>query len=293
VGPELRNRFGVYYAFLCDDSGIDWKDCIRRTAEAGFGVTELSAVQFRDKPRLYCNEIASYVKEFNLGLSFATGLSADTDVSSDDESVRRAGIETLKNDISLCADMGGTKIGGIVYGVHKNLPPGAAFYRDKLFERGVNAVREAAKTAADYGVTLTVEIVNRFESVILNTAEEGVSFIKAVDNPAAGLHLDTFHMNIEEDDLPEAIRTAGKYLKHVHFCENNRKLPGNGHIDWNSVKEALLEIGYDDTIVIESLPFPYGTVSDRLNIWRNLLNKDVDSDLAQAAIFLKKLFKDY
>jgi D-psicose/D-tagatose/L-ribulose 3-epimerase len=70
-------------------------------------------------------------------------------------------------------------------------------------------------------------------------------------------------------------------------------LPGNGHIDWNSVKEALLEIGYDDTIVIESLPFPYGTVSDRLNIWRNLLNKDVDSDLAQAAIFLKKLFKDY
>lgn len=289
----MKNRFGVYYAFLCNDNPIDWKDCIRRTARAGLGVTELSAVQFMDKPKSFCREIASYVKEFDLGLSFATGLSRDTDVSSDDESIRRAGIESLKRDITFCADMGGTKIGGVIYAVHKNLPPGAAFCREKLFERGVNAIREAAKTAADYGVTLTLEIVNRFESVIMNTAEEGVRFVEEVDSPAVGLHLDTFHMNIEEDNLPEAIRTAGKYLKHVHFCENNRKLPGNGHIDWKSIKDALLDVGYHDTIVIESLPFPYAMISDRLNIWRNLLKNDADQDLAESVAFLKDLFQEY
>jgi len=287
----MINRFGVYYAFLCDSEDINWMNCISRTQAAGLGVTELSAVQFRNKPKFLLNEIAEYIRYLDLGLSFATGLSPATDVSSEEEKVRRCGIELLKRDIELCSQMGGTKIGGIIYGVHKNLPQGAAFIREELFDRAAGSLREVAKTADEYGVTLAAEVVNRFESPILNTAEEGVRFVKAIDNPSVGLHLDTFHMNIEEDDLPAAIYQTGKYLKHIHFCENNRKLPGRGHIDWEGVVKALNDTGYDDTIVIESLPFPYGNAADRLNIWRNLLDKDADTDLVAAAVFLKKLFK--
>lgn len=286
----MSNRFGLYYAYFCNSNDIDWKNCIKRSKNVGFGVCELSAVQFRNKPRQFRHEIAMYIKELGMNLSFATGLSYDTDISSDNISIRQSGIDTLKRDIELCYEMGGTKIGGIIYGVHKNMPQGVVHIRDKLLDRAASSLREVVKTAGDYGITLAVEIVNRFESPILNTVSEGIRFIEEIDHPSIGLLLDTFHMNIEEDDLSKAIISAGKHIKHMHFCENNRKLPGQGHIPWKYIAKALTEVNYNDTIVIESLPFPYGSVSDRLNIWRNLIKNDLEIDIATSLRFINKLF---
>lgn len=287
----MLNRFGVYYAYFCISDDVDWKNVILRTRNAGFGLSELSAVKLRNTSRQFQNEIAMFAKELGMGLSFATGLSFDTDISSENRSIRQAGIEILKQDIEMCYRMGATKLGGIIYGVHKNMPPGVVHMRDKILERAADSLREAAKTAGDYGVNLAVELVNRFESPVLNTIDEGVSFIEEIGHPSIGLLLDTFHMNIEEDDIGEAVKRAGKHIKHMHFCENNRKLPGQGHIPWRSVIKALTEAGYNDTIVIESLPYPYGSVADRLNIWRNLTQNDVDTDAQSASSFLTNLFR--
>ena len=131
-------------------------------------------------------------------------------------------------------------------------------------------MRDVAKAAEDLGVNLGIEVVNRFESSSANTCEEGLRIAEFVNSPFVGVHLDTFHMNIEEADIGSAIRLAGQSLIHFHACENNRALPGQAHIDWIEVFAALNTIGYSGPIVMESLPGPYGSLPERLNIWRKL-----------------------
>jgi D-psicose/D-tagatose/L-ribulose 3-epimerase len=189
----------------------------------------------------------------------------------------------------MASQMGAANLCGMLYGVHKCFPAGVAAFRGALLENSAASLREVALSACEHGVRLSVEAVNRFESPIINTAEEAVLFVRQIDSPAAGVHLDTFHMNIEEDDPPAAIRLAAQHLAHVHISENNRKLPGRGHLPWRTLLAALQEAGYRDDIVIEALPFPYGSVSDRLHIWRRLIDADVDVELQTAVGYLRGL----
>ncbi len=158
----------------------------------------------------------------------------------------------------------------------------------------VQGMRDVAGFAADHGVTLGMEVVNRFEHYMLNTAEEGIRFVKEVDRPNVRVMLDCFHMNIEEDWHGDAIRATGDLLCHFHIGEANRKVPGQGHMPWDEIGKGLRDIGYDKAVVMEPFVKPGGTVGREIKVWRDLSNgadgERLDREIAEALQFVKKKF---
>ena len=119
----------------------------------------------------------------------------------------------------------------------------------------VDNLREVGKAASDAGVTIGVEPLNRFESDMINLVEQALTLVHDIDSPAYKIHIDTFHGNIEEKSVPDAIRKVGKgMLGHFHACENDRGIPGTGHVDWTGVRDALHAIEYDGAAVIDPPP---------------------------------------
>ena len=140
------------------------------------------------------------------------------------------------------------------------------------------------------GVQICVEPLNRFETDFLNTCEKGLRLIKAVNSPVLKLHLDTFHMNIEEKNQAAAIRKAGKLLGHFHACGSDRGTPGNDHIDWTPIVKALKSIRYKGDVVIESFTTDVKVIARAAAIWRRM--EPTREEIAVKGLkFLKKVFK--
>lgn len=282
----MNNKLGIYYGFLANSDDVDWVDCLNRTKAAGLDILEMSASKLAAEPEAKRKDLGLMARELGIGLTYATGLPMDGDVSSDDPAVRAKGIKILTDQVKLVHQMGGMSLGGILTGVGKHFPDGIEYHRRKAVDNAILALSEVAKAAEDYNVKIGVEVVNRFESPLLNTADEALHVAETIDSPALGLLLDSFHMNIEEANLGAAIRKAGKYLVHFHACENDRSLPGHAHVDWDEIFAALHDIDYKGAIVMEALAGPYGTVAGRLNIWRKLV-QDADKELKETVAFLK------
>ena len=154
----------------------------------------------------------------------------------------------------------------------------------------VKNLKVLAAYAASKGVTICVEPLNRFETDFLNTCDQGLRLIKAVGSPALKLHLDTFHMNIEEKDQAAAIRKAGKLLGHFHACGSDRGTPGNDHIDWKPIVAALKKIKYDGDVVIESFTTDVKVIARAAAIWRKI--EPNRNDIAVKGLaFLKRTLK--
>ena len=155
-------------------------------------------------------------------------------------------------------------------------------------------VRENLKELADYagehGRTICLEPLNRFETDFINTCEQGLEMIEMVDNPALKLHLDTFHMNIEEKNQGAAIRKAGSRLGHFHACGSDRGTPGNDHIDWKGIAAALKVVRYQGDVVIESFTTDVKVIAKAAAIWRSM-EPTRDEIAVKGLAFLKKNLK--
>ena len=155
-------------------------------------------------------------------------------------------------------------------------------------------VRTVGKIAGECGVDYCLEVLNRFEGYLLNTCAECKAFVEQVDVPAVKIMLDTFHMNIEEDSMVEAILLAGDRLGHFHVGENNRRLPGKGGMPWYEIGSALRAIGYDKNIVMEPFVRNGGGVGSDIKVWRDLskgaTDEMLDQDAAASVAFLKYVF---
>jgi D-psicose/D-tagatose/L-ribulose 3-epimerase len=136
--------------------------------------------------------------------------------------------------------------------------------------RTVESWQRLAPYAEAAQVEIAIEPLNRFETYFLNTAADGVAFCEAVAHPSVGLLIDTFHANIEEKSIGGALRGAGVHLKHLHTCENDRGIPGTGHVAWQEFFAAVGELGYDRWLTIESFGFAAGALSAAAAIWRDL-----------------------
>ena len=134
----------------------------------------------------------------------------------------------------------------------------------------VKNLKDLSAYAEKRGVQIAVEPLNRFETDFLNTCDQGLKLIKAVGSPALKLHLDTFHMNIEEKDQAAAIIKAGKHLAHFHACGSDRGTPGNDHIDWKPIAKALKKIKYKGDVVIESFTTDVKVIARAAAIWRKM-----------------------
>lgn len=212
-----------------------------------------------------------------------TGLNPSVDITSPDKSVRDAGMAFLRACLEGTAVLGSPGLGGVTY------VPWGQFYHDDFAERRsqcIHSLREVGGIAADLGVSVFLEVLNRFEGNLLNTVEQGLALLAEVNHPAIKLHLDTFHMHIEEDDMASTIRAAGIQLGHFHCVENNRKPPGMGQVNWTAVSQALNDINYQGWLVMESFLQPNCEVGDALFIWRRL-HDDLHGDAQSGANFIR------
>ena len=152
----------------------------------------------------------------------------------------------------------------------------------------VKNLKELSAYAASKNLKLALEPLNRFETDFINTTEQGLQMLADVNSPALGLHLDTFHMNIEEKDQAKAILKAGKHLIHFHTCGSDRGTPGSDHINWKSISEALKQINYTGDLVIESFTQDVKVIAKAAAIWRKI--EPSQEDIAVNGIkFLKSL----
>ncbi len=134
----------------------------------------------------------------------------------------------------------------------------------------VKHLKTLAKYAAQRGRIICMEPLNRFETDFLNTCDQGLKMLRDVGSPALRLHLDTFHMNIEQKDQAAAIRKAGKKLGHFHACGSDRGTPGNDHIAWGPIAKALKDVKYDGPVVIESFTTDVKVIARAAAIWRRI-----------------------
>lgn len=151
-------------------------------------------------------------------------------------------------------------------------------------------LRYIGNYAATRGKKIYIEPLNRFETDFLNTVAQGLTLIEAVGSPALQLHLDTFHMNIEEKSLPAAIRQAGKHLGHFHACGSDRGTPGGDHTDWKGIAAALKAINYQGDVVIESFTQDVKVIARAAAIWRQI-EPSRDDIAVKGLKFLRRALK--
>jgi len=144
-----------------------------------------------------------------------------------------------------------------------------AEYR-RQWQTVVKHLKTVCKYALERGRVVCLEPLNRFETDFINTCDQGLKMLDAVGSPALKLHLDTFHMNIEEKDQAAAIRKAGKRLGHFHACGSDRGTPGNDHIDWKGIARALKDVKYQGAAVIESFTTDVKVIARAAAIWRRI-----------------------
>jgi D-psicose/D-tagatose/L-ribulose 3-epimerase len=218
------------------------------------------------------------------------GLPLDKDISNDDPAIVAAGEAMLADAVRAVRDIGGNKLGGILYSAHTkyNRPPTKTGWHNS-----VAAIARTGDLAKECGVDLVLEIVNRFESNLLNTAAQGMKFIAETGSSHVRLHLDTFHMNIEEANPAAAIRMAGDKLGYFHIGESNRGYLGDGVINFDLIFDALLDISYSRDIVFES--FSTTVVDEGLSlacaIWRDTWTEN-DPLAAHAKAFIERKMEE-
>jgi D-psicose/D-tagatose/L-ribulose 3-epimerase len=204
---------------------------------------------------------------------------------SDDRAVRSKTRQHLRDVVAAAAEAGTELIAGPLYSPVGYLP-GRRRTEDE-WNWAVEAYQELGPVLAEHGVTIAIEPLNRFETYFLNTAADATALCDQIGHPNVGVLFDTFHANIEEKDISEGYRTVGKHLKHVHTCENDRGIPGSGHVEWDSVFQALRDLKYDGWLTIESFGFALGDLSSAAAIWRDI-ERTPESIAFEGIRFLKQ-----
>ncbi|MCO6452609.1 MAG: sugar phosphate isomerase/epimerase [Caldilineales bacterium] len=244
-----------------------FKTLAPKVRDIGFDFVEIPLESIGDMNHKECGVIAA---DLGLGVSTVAAMGPDRDLIHPDPAIRANGMEYVRQSVKATQDLGGVNFVGPLYSAVGRTWQIDAAERARLTDLLVANLSDLAEFAGDRGVTLCVEPLNRFETSFMNLASQAIEVVDRVDNPACGILLDTFHMNIEEKSAGEAIRAAGPRLKHLHSCENDRGAPGSGNVAWDEVARALRDIEYDGPVVIESFTAQVQSIAKAAAIWRPL-----------------------
>ena len=286
-------KFGTYYAYWEREWDADYVKYCEKVAKLGFDVLEIAMGGLVEKSPQEMKDIKQAAADNGIRLTGGIGLPAVYNRTSSDPAVRQRGYDYILRIFEAMDKTDVRKIGGNYYS-HWPVDYTQPVDKAKEWDLAVKGIQEISGPAADYGITLMIEILNRFEHFLLNDAKEGVAFVKEVNKPNVKVMLDSFHMNIEEDNIAEAIRYTGDYLGHFHVGENNRKVPGKGSMPWEDMGKALRDIGYEGDVVMEPFVMEGGQVGSDIKVWRDLSSHadeaKLDQDIAESLVFLKKKF---
>ena len=263
----IANQLGVHALVFAGGTTPDEVAAIvAQTKHAGFDLLEMS---LHDSPQLDVAAARAALREAGLGIVCSRGLAFDADVSSEDPAVVERGAVLLQESLQITHELGGTHFTGALYSA-------LGKYSRPLTETGranvVAVLGELAKDAAAKQMTLGLEVCNRYETNVINTAVDGLRLADDIGADNVVVHLDTYHMNIEEDDFVRPVQLLGERLGYVHIGENHRGYLGSGHLDFTAFFHALVDIDYRGPITFESFSSAVvsPTLSNDLAIWRNL-----------------------
>jgi D-psicose/D-tagatose/L-ribulose 3-epimerase len=234
-----------------------------RIKEAGFDGVEIARFAFHDFP---VTDIRRALEENGLECIMCSALTGKTSLA--DPDTHTAALDFLKQGIRAAADLGAKLFVGPFCS-----PVGYLTGRRRTqdeWSRVTDGLRELGPVLEDAGVTMAVEPLNRFETFFLNTAHDARQLADTVSHPRVGILLDTFHANIEEKSIGAAAELLGDRLVHVHACENDRGIPGTGHVEWPELFGALRKTDYNGWLVIESFGFAIPEIATAACIWRDL-----------------------
>ncbi|HEX6507915.1 MAG TPA: sugar phosphate isomerase/epimerase family protein [Chloroflexota bacterium] len=258
---------------------------IDRVASLGLDFIEipLMGIEDIDPPA-----IRKRLDDANIGVVTSSVLSDATDITSPDPEVREAGVEYLCRCVDATAEMGAPQFSGVIYCSHGKRPEARPGPDD--WQRSAECLAKVAEHAAAAGIALGLEPVNRYESPLVNTCKQALDLADMVGAANMRVHLDTYHMNIEEKDWREPVIAAGGRLCHLHLCENDRGIPGTGLVGWQELFGALSDIGYTGYAGLESFVDVSGDMAAGTAVWRDLAPSG-DVLVREGMAFLRELIE--
>ena len=277
------NKIGIFVNFWENNWKVDLKKYVQKVAKIGYDVLEFQAQALLDMGNAELTELKALAAANGVELTYSLGLDMAYDISSPDATVRQGGIRYLTDIMTQIGKMEGKLLSGVSYagwGVPADLD------KATRLQHSVDSMKQLASIADGLGLTYGIEAVNRFEGILVNTAAEARAYVEQVDHPAVGILLDTYHMNIEEGSIRDAIHTAGDRLVGFHIGENNRTCPGRGHLNWSEIFDVLREVDYKGRIVAEPFVMSGGEVGKSIYVWRNLLQNPSETALDTEAAYM-------
>ena len=257
-------------------------DLIDRARRLGFDVIEIPLMELDLVDATAIRERAARV---GIGLCTSTACSEANDPTGEDEATRRRAVDYLVGCIKATANMGAKVFTASLIPRSEGASPMPG---EDYWERAAKALKKAARYAQDLGITVGIEPINRYESFLVNTCEQGLRLKAMIGEPNVAIHLDAYHMNIEETNFYEPTKRAAPLLCHYHLSESHRASPGTGRVDWEGIYRALAESGYSGLVGMESFCEVSGAMAAATCIWRKLAESS-DQSLAEGLRFLKAM----
>jgi len=278
-------KLGIHAYAYCSQWSNKTLDLIDRVKSLGLDFIELPLMVLED---FDVDAVSKRLRKVGLNVVTSTVLTENTDISDNNPETRAKGVEFLKACAKATHDVGGTSFSGVLYSQH------AKDTRDRptkqTWKHSAECLKEVAQFAKPIGVTIGLEPVNRYETYLINTCEQALKLIEMIDEDNMRIHLDTYHMNIEEKSFYEATKLAGDKLIHYHLCENDRGIPGSGLVDWDGIFKALSELNYQGYAALES----FVDMTDNMNtwVWRQLAPSG-DELIKEGVAFIRNMQKKY
>ncbi len=283
-------KFGTGYAYWGNEWKCDYIEVTNKVADIGFDVLEIAADHLYHMTDDEIGKLKQLGEERGIEFTTNSGPSKENDLAAADPAVRQHGIAYFIRVLKNMKKLGSKTLVGAIY----SFWPTDFVNTDKkaAWERSIECLKEISKTAEELDIECALEVLNRNETYILNDCREAIEYVNRIGSKNINILLDTYHMNIEEDNMYDAIRTAGNLLGHVHVGENNRKLPGmNNSIDWPEIGKALRDINYNKAVVMEPFLLEGGQVGHDIRVWRDLSNgadgDQMDKYIADSLKYLK------
>jgi D-psicose/D-tagatose/L-ribulose 3-epimerase len=274
------NRFGAHaFIWRSEWTSTTSREVIAAAAEAGLDFVEIPLLRPASFDASGTRELLA---EHGIEVTCSLGLPPEASFPEHPEEAEHF----LRGAIERVAEVGSPVLTGVVYGTlgaSVGRPPTEADYA--VISRSLKRVARFARTL---GVSLGVEPVNRYETFLVNTTAQGLDLIAQIDEPNVFLHLDTYHMNIEERGFRGPIEAAGPHLGYVHLSESDRGTPGRGNVDWDGVFEGLAAIDYRGDLVMESFVALNADIAKATCMWRNVV-EDPDRLVTDGLGFLRTL----
>lgn len=278
------NKIGIHFGYFNQDWDTDFIRQIEQVKRIGVDILEVAPAPLMKLSKEQRKEIAEYASREGIDLTFSVGLGREYDLASADESIRKAGIQFTLDTFEIMQEMGSRMYSGVDIGAWNQTYSYGVLDKSAEWKRSVDSVKEIMQSAEGRGITFAVEVVNRYESSLVNTAEEAMEYISRVDSPNCKILLDTYHMNIEEDSFEKAIRLVGSSLGHFHVGEPNRKPPRpDGRMPWDEITGALKAIHYEGAIVMEPFTKMGGEVGRDIKVWRDISNNATPQEMERMA----------